>query len=104
MNNQPPGANIYRLRNLLDVSIRELAEHTRPSVHYATISRIENGGGFTKYSLSGISFGLATLFRRPISVQDIMLPTELYAWPLLDNDTQKRIANQIGDETDRKGE
>jgi len=88
---EPPGCNIYKLRQALGLSQRAVADKCRPALDHTTIRRLENNQGYTQDTLERV----ARVFN--VTIQELFLPPELAEWPTLPEEARERIAASIAD-------
>lgn len=89
--NDPPGVNVYRMRQALELSQRGLADKCHPALDHTTIMRLENNQGYTQDTLERVAKALGT------TVQNLFLPPELFDWGSLPPETRQRFASMIED-------
>lgn len=87
----PPGVNVYRLRQAYGWSMRDLGEKCHPSIEHTTIRRLENNLGFTQDTLERVAKALR------VKVYELFLPPELAEWPSLSREAQVRLAESVQD-------
>jgi transcriptional regulator with XRE-family HTH domain len=88
---EPPGVNIFRLRNERGWSQRKLADACNPPLEHTTIRRIENNQGYTQDSLERIARALN------IDVYALFLPSGLIGYTRLPDDSRQRISAIVED-------
>ena len=90
----PPGVNVYRLRNAHGWSMRALADKCRPALEHTTIRRLEHNLGFTQDTLERVAKALG------VQVYELFLPPELAEWPTLSQKARERLAESVQDAAD----
>lgn len=88
---EPPGVNVHRLREALDLSQRALADKCHPPLDHTTIRRIERNEGYTQDTLERVAKALG------VRVEHLFLPPELLDWPKLPEDARRRLADMVQD-------
>lgn len=87
----PPGVNVYRLRNAHGWSMRTLADKCHPALEHTTIRRVERNEGFTQDTLERVAKALG------VQVYEFFLPPELVEWPSLPQKVRQRLAKSVQD-------